>query len=131
MSDPERGDRGPDDDEREVEELAEKLASRLRRLPNRAEMTDYAINLLRESSEEAQQAEQAQAGAAWAARHDPFNPIAFAIPLAVVGLVLCATGLLIGPGLGIIAVAVLMAVYGFAVSLVWRRGKREDGAKRG
>jgi len=109
-------------DER-IEELARELADRLRAMPNRNEMTDYAVSLLRESNEEAGQQDQIRASIDKAARNDPFNPIAFGIPLFVVGAVLAATGILAGPGLGIIAIAVLMVVYGLGVSFIrglWR-----------
>ena len=78
-------------DER-VEKLAKELADRLRAMPNRQELTDYAVSLLKESNEDAGTAEQAAAMVARAARNDPFNPIAFAIPLFVIGAILCATG---------------------------------------
>jgi acyl transferase domain-containing protein len=39
-------------DER-VEELAKELADRLRAMPNRQELTDYAVSLLKESNEDA------------------------------------------------------------------------------
>jgi len=109
-------------DER-IEELARELADRLRAMPNRNEMTDYAVSLLRESNEEAGQQDQIRASIDKAARNDPFNPIAFGIPLFVVGAVLAATGILAGPGLGIIAIAALMVVYGLGVSFIrglWR-----------
>jgi hypothetical protein len=59
-----------------------------------------------------------------AARNDPFNPIAFAIPLIVIGAVLCATGILAGVGLGIIGIAVLMVLWGLIVAFFsrFRRG---------
>jgi Flp pilus assembly protein TadB len=104
----------------EVEALAKQLADKLRDAPNRDELTDYAVSLLRESNEEASQQETAQRGIAKASR-DPFNPIAFGIPLLVIGLVLCATGILVGPGLGVIAIALLMVLYGVVVSLFSRR----------
>ena len=96
----------PDSDSQEnderVEQLAKELAERLRAMPNRQELTDYAVSLLKESNEDAGTAEQAAAMVERAARNDPFNPIAFAIPLIVIGAVLCATGILAGVGLGII-----------------------------
>lgn len=114
----------PDTDSRSnderVEELAKELAERLRTMPNREELTDYAVSILRESNEEAGASEQARAMAARAGRRDSFNPIAFAIPLLVVGAVLCATGILAGPGLGIIAVALLMAAWGLGAALFGR-----------
>ena len=108
-------------DEQRVEDLAKELAERLRAMPNRTELTDYAVSLLRESAEDANQAEQARQSVARAGRNDPFNPIAFAIPLFVIGAVLCATGILIGPGLGIIGIALAMGVYGLAVAMFSRR----------
>lgn len=113
-------------DEQRVEELAKELAERLRTMPNRSELTDYAISLLRESAEDAQQAEQARQGVETAAKGDPFNPIAFAIPLFVIGAVLCATGILIGPGLGIIGIALLMGIYGLGLALFSRRSEGKD-----
>lgn len=105
-------------DER-VEELARELADRLRAMPNRQELTDYAVSLLKESNEDAGQAEQARSSVE-AAKNDPFNPIAFAIPLFVIGAVLCATGILAGPGLGVIGIAVLMFLYGLVMSFFSR-----------
>jgi hypothetical protein len=110
-------------DEQRVEELAKELAERLRALPNRAELTDYAVHLLRESDEDAGQAEQARAGVERMRKGDPFNPIAFAVPLFVIGAVLCATGILIGPGLGIIAIALVMGVYGLGLAMFSRRAR--------
>ncbi len=113
--------KNPADDE-QVETLARELAERLRSMPNRTELTDYAVSLLRESNEEADQAEQARTSVSAAAKGDAFNPIAFGIPLLIVGFVLVATGILAGPGLGIIGVAILMVIYGFLVA-VFSRGK--------
>ena len=104
-----------------AEELARELAQRLRGSANRRELTEYAVSLLRESAEEAEQAEQAREGVAKAAQGDAFNPIAFGIPLLVVGVVLCATGILIGPGLIVLAMAALMVVWGLVVPIVRRR----------
>jgi hypothetical protein len=101
-------------DER-VEELAKELADRLRAMPNRQELTDYAVSLLKESNEDAGTSEQAAAMVERAARNDPFNPIAFAIPLFVIGAVLCATGILAGVGLGVIGIALLMVLWGVIV----------------
>jgi hypothetical protein len=113
--------KSPADDE-QVEALARELAERLRSMPNRTELTDYAVSLLRESNEEADQAEQARTSVSAAHKGDAFNPIAFGIPLLIVGFVLVATGILAGPGLGIIGVAILMVIYGFLVA-VFSRGK--------
>lgn len=99
-------------------------------MPNREELTDYAVSLLRESNEEASQQEQVRRAVAKASRGDPFNPIAFGIPLFVIGVVLCATGILIGPGLGVIGIAVLMVLYGLVMSLLARR-KERSGARKG
>jgi hypothetical protein len=107
------------DDER-VEELARELAERLRAMPNRQELTDYAVSLLKESNEDAGASEQAAAMVERAKRNDPFNPIAFAIPLLVIGAVLCATGILAGVGLGVIGIAVLMVLWGLIVSVFGR-----------
>ena len=118
----------PDSDsqanEERVEELARELAERLRAMPNRQELTDYAVSLLKESNEDAGASEQAAAMIERAARNDPFNPIAFAIPLIVIGAVLCATGILAGIGLGIIAIALLMVLWGLIVA-VFSRFRRE------
>lgn len=112
------------DDER-VEELARELAERLRSMPNRQELTDYAVSLLKESNEDAGASEQAAAMVERARRNDPFNPIAFAIPLLVIGAVLCATGILFGIGLAVIGIAVLMVLWGLLVSFFsrFRRAK--------
>ena len=106
-----------------IEEIARTLADRLRAMPNRQEMTDYAVSLLRESNEEADQAELARDTRAKIARNDPFNPIAFGIPLFVIGAVLLATGILAGPGIGVMAIAVLMVLYGIVVSF-FSRGRK-------
>jgi hypothetical protein len=107
-------------DEERVEELAKELAERLRAMPNRQELTDYAVSLLKESNEDAGASEQAAAMVERAARNDPFNPIAFAIPLLVIGAVLCATGILAGIGLGVIGIAVLMVLWGLIVAFFSR-----------
>lgn len=107
----------------DVEQLAKELADKLRNLKNRDELTDYAVSLLRESNEEADQKEHQKRGVARASKGDPFNPIAFGIPLLVIGAVLCATGILIGPGLGVIGIGVLMVLYGLVVSIFSRSGK--------
>ena len=57
--------------DRSVEEAARALAERLRAMPNRQEMTDYAVSLLRESNEEADQAELAHESKAKALDHCP------------------------------------------------------------
>jgi hypothetical protein len=108
-------------DER-VEELAKELADRLRAMPHRQELTDYAVSILKESNEDAGQSEQATAMAERAARNDPFNPIAFAIPLLLIGAVLCATGILAGVGLGVIGIALLMVLWGLIVAFFGRQG---------
>jgi hypothetical protein len=113
-----------ENDER-VEQLAKELADRLRAMPNRQELTDYAVSLLKESNEDAGAADQAAAMVERAARNDPFNPIAFAIPLFVVGAILCATGILAGVGLGIIGIAILMVLWGLIVAFFSRfRGEK-------
>jgi hypothetical protein len=106
--------------DRNVEEMARLLAERLRAMPNRQEMTDYAVSLLRESNEEADQADLARHSKDKARRGDPFNPIAFGIPLFVIGAVLLATGILAGPGVGVMGIAALMVLYGIVVSLFSR-----------
>jgi len=118
-----------EDAERSVEALARELASRLRTLDNRQELTDYAVSVLRDSNEEAGQDENARRGFVKASKGDPFNPIAFGIPLLVIGLVLCATGILVGPGLGVIGIALLMVVYGLIVSLFSRTKSRGGDAE--
>jgi len=114
---------GPEDEaaDRDIEELAKELADKLRGLKNRDELTDYAVSLLKESNEEADQKEYQQRTVARASKGDPFNPIAFGIPLLVIGGVLSATGILIGPGLGVIGIGVVMVLYGLVVSLFSRR----------
>jgi hypothetical protein len=107
--------------DRDVEELAKELADKLRNLKNRDELTDYAVSLLKESNEEADQKEYQKRTVARASKGDPFNPIAFGIPLLVIGGVLSATGILIGPGLGVIGIGVVMVLYGLVVSLFSRR----------
>jgi hypothetical protein len=119
-----------DPDAEAVEALAKELAERLRGLKNRDELTDYAVSVLRDSNEEAGQQENAQRGVARASRGDAFNPIAFGIPLLVIGAVLCATGILIGPGLGVIGIGLLMVLYGLVVSLFSRRKQRSEGVER-
>ena len=114
----------PDPDSRSnddrVEALAKELADRLRAMPNRQELTEYAVSILKESNEDAGASEQAAAMVEQAARNDPFNPIAFAIPLLVIGAILCATGILAGVGLGVIGIAVLMVVWGLIVAFFGR-----------
>jgi hypothetical protein len=112
--------------ERNIEDLAKELADKLRGLKNRDELTDYAVSLLRESNEEAGQHENQRRMVAKASKGDPFNPIAFGIPLLVIGVVLCATGILIGPGLGVIGIGILMVLYGLVVSVFSRREKRSE-----
>lgn len=107
------------DDDR-VEALARELAEKLRAMPNRGELTDYAVSILKESNEDAGQADQARASREAQNKRDPFNPIAFGIPLLVIGLVLCATGLLMGPGLAVIAIAIAMVAWGLVVSVFSR-----------
>ncbi len=103
-----------------VEALAKDLAERLRAMPNRQELTDYAVSILKESNENAGQSEQAAAMVERAASNDPFNPIAFAIPLLVIGAILCATGILAGVGLGVIGIALLMVIWGLVVAFFGR-----------
>ena len=123
MADSNKQDPDSEANDERVEELARELADRLRAMPNRQELTDYAVSLLKESNEDAGQAEQARAMVEHAKRNDPFNPIAFGIPLFVIGAVLCATGILAGPGLGIIAIALAMVGWGLVVSLLSGRGR--------
>lgn len=127
MADSLKPDGDSEGDDQRVEALARQLAEQLRELPNRQELTDYAVSLLRESAEDANQADQARSSVAHAAKGDPFNPIAFGLPLLVIGLVLCATGILIGPGLGVIGIALAMVAYGLVVALFGRRKKPPAG----
>ncbi len=106
-------------DER-VEALAKELADRLRAMPNRQELTDYAVSILKESNEDAGASQQAAAMVERAAKNDPFNPIAFAIPLLVIGAILCATGILAGVGLGVVGIALLMVLWGLIVAFFGR-----------
>jgi hypothetical protein len=108
-----------DADERQVEELARELAGRLRSMDSRQELTDYAVSLLRESAEEANQEEQARVSVERAASGN-LNTIAFGLPLGVIGVVLCATGILAGPGLIILGAAAVMVIYGAAAALLIR-----------
>jgi len=112
--------------DREIEDLAKELAGKLRSLKNREELTDFAVSLLRESNEEADQRDYQKRTVTRASKGDPFNPIAFGIPLLVIGVVLCATGILIGPGLGVIGIGVLMVLYGLVVSMFSRGTKRTE-----
>jgi len=89
-------------------------------MPNRQELTDYAVSILKESNEDAGVSEQAAAMVERAAKNDPFNPIAFAIPLLVIGAILCATGILAGVGLGVIGIALLMVLWGLIVAFFAR-----------
>ena len=120
----------PDPDSRtndeRVEALAKELADRLRAMPNRQELTEYAVSILKESNEDAGASEQAAAMVERAASNDPFNPIAFAIPLLVVGAILCATGILAGVGLGVIGIALLMVLWGLIVAF-FGRFRRQQG----
>lgn len=120
MADSNNPDRDSQANDERVEALAKALADRLRAMPNRQELTDYAVSILKESNEDAGQSEQAAAMAERAAKNDPFNPIAFAIPLLIIGAVLCATGILAGVGLGVIGIAVLMVLWGLIVAFFSR-----------
>ncbi len=120
MADSNNPDRDSEINDERVEALAKALADRLRAMPNRQELTDYAVSILKESNEDAGQSEQAAAMAERAAKNDPFNPIAFAIPLLVIGAILCATGILAGVGLGVIGIALLMVLWGLIVAFFGR-----------
>ena len=122
-SDDDRDETQAQANDRTVEEAARALAERLRAMSNRQEMTDYAVSLLRESNEEADQQDLSRESKAKAGRGDPFNPIAFGIPLFVIGAVLMATGILAGPGMGVMGIAALMVLYGIVVS-VFSRSKK-------
>ncbi len=122
MVDSSKVDAAAESETQSAEELARELADRLRGLANRRELTEYAVSLLRESAEDAEHAEQSREGVAKAAQGDAFNPIAFGIPLGVVGVVLCTTGILIGPGLIVLAMAGLMVMWGLAVPIFRGRG---------
>ncbi len=111
-----------DAEARQVEELARELARRLRGMDNRQELTDYAVSVLRESAEEAGQEEQARDSVERAGKGGAFNTIAFGLPLLVIGAVLCATGILVGPGIIVIAIAVMMVLYGLAAALFMKPG---------
>jgi hypothetical protein len=120
VADPTKSAEESEGESKRIEELATELAERLRDSPDRAELTDYAVNILRESAEEAahqQQAEEMRQAAGKTGGRAAFNPIALAIPLFVIGAVLAATGILIGPGLGLIGLAVLTALYGVGAAL--------------
>ena len=116
------------DDERQVEELARELARRLRGMDSRQELTDYAVAMLRESAEEANQEQQAREGVERAAKIGNINTIAFGLPLGVIGLVLCATGILAGPGMIILGAAVAMVVYG-AFTAFFIRPRKSPGER--
>jgi hypothetical protein len=126
VADPNKPDTESQTNDERVEELAKELADRLRAMPNRQELTDYAVSLLKESNEDAGTSEQAAAMVERAARNDPFNPIAFAIPLFVIGAILCATGILAGVGLGVIGIALVMVLWGLVVSFFSRGPRRGD-----
>ena len=127
MADSNNPDRDSQANDERVEALAKALADRLRAMPNRQELTDYAVSILKESNEDAGQSEQAAAMAERAAKNDPFNPIAFAIPLLIIGAVLCATGILAGVGLGIIGIAALMVLWGLIVAFFARFRRQGQG----
>jgi amino acid permease len=116
-----------DADERQVEDLARELARRLRGMNSRQELTDYAVAMLRESAEEANQEEQARESVQRAAKVGNINTIAFGLPLGIIGLVLCATGILAGPGLIILGAAGAMVAYGLVTALVFRPRKGSGG----
>jgi hypothetical protein len=118
-----------DADERQVEELARELARRLRGMNSRQELTDYAVAMLRESAEEANQEEQARESVERAAKVGNINTIAFGLPLGIIGLVLCATGILAGPGLIILGAAGAMVAYGLVTALVFRPPKGPGGKR--
>jgi hypothetical protein len=123
--------RKSDADERQVEELARELARRLRGMNSRQELTDYAVAMLRESAEEANQEEQAHQSVERAAKVGNINTIAFGLPLGIIGVVLCATGILVGPGLIILGAALAMVLYGMAAAFLIRPRKApEDKAAR-
>jgi hypothetical protein len=115
-----------DADERQVEELARELARRLRGMKSRQELTDYAVSVLRDSAEEANQEEQARESVTRAAKVGTLNTVAFGLPLGVIGLVLCATGILAGPGLIILGAAAVMVVYGL-IAATFSRSRKEPG----
>ena len=119
-----------DADERQVEELARELARRLRGMNSRQELTDYAVAMLRESAEEANQEEQARESVQRASKVGNINTIAFGLPLGVIGLVLCATGILAGPGMIILGAAAVMVAYGM-VTAMFIRPRKESGGQAG
>lgn len=97
---------------------------------SRQELTDYAVAMLRESAEEANQEEQARQSVERAAKVGNLNTIAFGLPLGVIGAVLCATGILAGPGLIILGAAVIMVLYGMAAAFIFgpRKGSEDKAA---
>jgi len=133
LADSNKTDEDGERDEQKIEALTRQLAEQLRSMGNRQEMTDFAVSMLRESAEEAGQAELARETAGQSRRkRDPFNPLAFGIPLLVIGAVLCGTGILIGPGLAVIAIAAAMVIYGLVVAVLFRgRSEKSGSAKPG
>jgi len=129
-----REDEAPEGGERSIEDLSRQLAERIRNSPNRHELTDYAVQVLRDSSEDSDHDEliRDRSGGEQAPKRDPFNPIAFGIPLLVIGAVLSMTGLLTGIGLLVIGVALIMVVYGLLISVLWRgRGRKPERSEGG
>ena len=90
---------------------------------SRQELTDYAVAMLRESAEEANQEEQARESVQRASKVGNINTIAFGLPLGVIGLVLCATGILAGPGMIILGAAAVMVAYGMVTAMFIRPRK--------
>ena len=106
-----------------LKNLPRELARRLRGMNSRQELTDYAVAMLRESAEEANQEEQARESVERAAKVGNINTIAFGLPLGVIGAVLCATGILAGPGMIILGAAAAMVLYGMATAFFIRPRK--------
>jgi hypothetical protein len=133
LADSDKSEEDGERDQQRIEALTRQLADQLRSMGNRQELTDFAVSMLRESAEEAGQAELARETTQQSRRkRDPFNPIAFGIPLLVIGAVLCGTGILIGPGLAVIAIAAAMVIYGLIVAVLFRRrSDKSSSAKPG
>jgi hypothetical protein len=111
--------------DREVEQLARELAERIRALPNRHAMIDYAVSLLNQAGRDVPRAEPEREDVAQPRMNDPFDPFAFGIALFALGALLAITGLLTGFGLLMIGIAGAMVLYGLLVSVLSR--SREGG----
>jgi hypothetical protein len=119
------GQEGKSGGSRALEERVDKFASEIATLINgaapelRKDLRDLATGLLRERVEEAEVSPGVRSDGAVAA---PLNPLAVAIPLLLVGVLLV---FLFPPvGLVILAFAVLMLVWGLIASLLFRTAKK-------